>query len=193
MRLTAAFALSLALAAPVGAQGAPAGKVADPVYASWARFPVGTTVTHTNTTKSPKRRTRSDTATQTLVELTDEKVVVELAAVFEVAGGNIAAPPVRYAFPRFVAAVSGAKPGEVPGAKRPAERGERTVTVAGKEYKAAYEKTKYKSGELETVQEVWTSDDVPGLKLMEVTVESGANTAKSVRELVEIKKPAAKK
>lgn len=192
------LAALLALAALAGASGAadppvPAGKLPNPAYASWAKFPVGTAVTIKVANDSAGQKSES-TMTSTLLELTAEKATVEMVIVSKAGGQEYRAPPQKQEQARTL----DAPPGYDPKAKAPeieglVEQGEKKITLAGKEYKASYAKIKRKTGDIDVTSKIWTSDEVPGTMLKSLSTVGGQYPTTSTMELVEVKKPAAKK
>ncbi len=194
MKLAALLAMAvLAGTAPAADPPVPAEKLAAPMYKNWAKFPAGTSVTHRMTTDSAGQKSES-TMTSTLLELTAEKATVEVVLVSKAGGAEFKAPPQKQELTRTVDAPPGykpdAKPAKVEGL---VEEGTKTVTVAGKEYKASYAKIRQKTGDIDVTSETWTSEEVPGMVLKMLSTVGGKYATTSTMELVEIKKPAAKK
>ncbi len=170
----------------------PAGKLANPAYKSWAKFPKGTAVTLKAVSDTNGMKAES-TMTLTLLELTPDKAVIEMVNVVTTGGTEFKSPPAKQELKRYVDAPPGTKPGETKKPEGLVEQGEKKVTVAGKEYKATYTKMKLSTGGVDVVAEAWSSDDVPGMVLKSVNTMSGAVSSATTLELAEIKKPDAKK
>ena len=190
-------ALALACARLALAAGPlPAGGVAGPLYASWAKFPLGTSVTHRTTEDDAGRKSESAT-TYTLFDLSADRAVIEAVRVEVVAGRDVASPGRKQVIRRFDAAhhdlltnaPEGAAPPEVEGL---VEAGDRPLTVGGREYGAKYAKfTPKPRGFFVVTGESWTSDEVPGTTLRATTAYSGAAVAwSSATELIEVRVPA---
>ena len=141
---------------------APTERVENPSYALWGPFPVGTTVTQTTTTDSPKSPGRTvTTIVYRLTERTDERVVVERQATTEYHDGRVDKnPPAADRVPRWVPLPAGVKRGEWGKATGKVE--EEEVTVLGKAYKAHKAESKGSTDAGELHQTVWMSADMPG-------------------------------
>lgn len=178
--LSAAFA-SCSLVAAAAAE------VEHPVYTSWARHPVGTSVALKAVTTTGGV-TNITTNTTTLVKLTDEGAVLETVMISDATGKVVESPPQTYLQRRLFPLFAGVKKediGKPPGAST---RGEETVKLAGKEYKATWFDSKGSGDAGETFTRTWMSDEVPGRLLKAVTKVPKADNMTTV-ELVEVKTP----
>ena len=192
------FTPLLAIAFLAGTSGAadppaPAGKLANPAYASWAKVPKGTAVTLKVVSDSAGQKSEVS-MTSTLVELTADKATVEMVSVTKAGGQEFKLPPTKQEFERFVAAPPGYDPKAPPKPEGLVEQSDTTLKIAGTSYKAKYTKIKQTPAPgTEVVVESWTSDDVPGMVLKSSSSYAGNGVvSKSSTELVEVKKPGGK-
>ena len=178
--------------APVApsAAAAPAGPmVADPAYANWSRFPVGTAVTRRTQSAIGESRL-AVTDVYTLAELTPEACVVEKKTTVErkspEASDTRAEPALPLKFTRSYPAPAGMTPEDF---QRPSlkatEVGRESLEVLGKSYECA-KWTWVESTEAGPTQvTLWLSDAVPGRVVKQMQKQkSGAVVAE---ELVAIK------
>ncbi len=63
-------------------------EVNNPEYASWAKFPKGTSITRVSTSVEPSGRTSVVTETITLLDVEKDKVVVEVEYISDVPGST---------------------------------------------------------------------------------------------------------
>ncbi len=177
--LTAVFASC----APVAA----AEEVEHPAYKSWARHPVGTSVALKSVTTT-KGVTNVTTKTTTLVKLTAEGAVLETVRVSDGTGKVVESPPEAYLQRRMFPLFAGVKKEDVGKPPGSSTRGEETVKLAGKEYKATWFDSKGSVEGGETFTRTWMSEEVPGRLLKAVTKVPKADNMTTV-ELVEVKTP----
>jgi hypothetical protein len=163
--------------------------VDNPTYKAWAAYKPGTTV---------KVKTVSDTAgnksetimAYKLLELTDAKAVVEMVVTSKVAGMEFSAPASKTDHPKTLKIV-GTTPAPAPD-KKPegvVEEGEETVTMAGKEWKCKWYKTKNKTPVGDMEAKTWICMDLPGSVVKMESSMTGQAASKTTMELVEIKTP----
>jgi hypothetical protein len=167
--LTLAAVLALAAAAPA------ADKVDNPLYKNWAKFKPGTSVT-TKTTLDAGGMTIETVTTTKLVEVKDDKAVVEVQTTSKIMGNEVKQPAVKQDIPKQVetsALPPGVGPDKTAKVDGQSDTGKKKVKVGGTEYECQWVKVGVKDAESET----YTSDDVPGMVVKIVTkAKSGGMT-----------------
>jgi len=182
VRLSAAL---LALCAPAFA--AAAEEVEHPAYRSWARFPVGTSVTLKSVTTT-QGVTNVTTNRTSLVKLTDREAVLETVMTSDATGRVVVSPAQTYVQRRMFPLFAGVKREDVGKPPGPSKQGEETLRLAGTEYKATWFDSSGRVESGETLTRTWMSDEVPGRLLKAVTRVPKADNATTV-ELIERKSP----
>ncbi len=181
----AALAAALVLAAAT-APAQDKKKVDNQEYANWSKFKPGTTATLKMTTESTGMKTGS-TVISKLIEVKDDKLVLEMDTETELMGKPFKAPAMKRDVTKTVEV--DAKAADLAKAGKPEgtfEEGTETLKVGGTEVKTKWYKYKSKlEGLGETSGQMWTSDEVPG---MLVKMTSKADTFSMTMELVEFTK-----
>jgi hypothetical protein len=185
--VTCAAAVLLALAAgPARADETTDG----PEFRSWSKFKPGTSITFKATTTAAEANTEA-IMTVKLLEVTDDKVVLETSGVTKVAGMEFKVPTSKRDSTKTITI-----PKEVPKPPKPGEKpdgtyeeGTETIKAAGQEFKTKWYKTKAEIGGVKIESKMWISEDVPGTMVRMESKSTGASTADSTFELVEFKKP----
>jgi hypothetical protein len=148
--VVAVFALALTAASAIAET--------NPAYEAWAKHKPGSMVVHKSTADMGGNKMESEMTT-TLVEVTPEKVVVEMKNVMVMMGNKIDSPPMKMDITKAMPTAPG-QPADAP--KPEVKTSEETVTVGGKEYKCTVYETKMDSGGAVGVTKAWMSMDVPG-------------------------------
>lgn len=165
-------------------------QVVNPAYQRWAGFKPGTTVTYRAVTGADgEKGVTTTTTTYKLVELTDERAVVEMTATTKRYDGlETTNPPDRLINPRLVSLPPGASKGDLGKPPGAAEQGEAVVESGGRPYRARWQKSKASNEAGEVFVTAWTSDEVPSglVKSVTHTPSIGKTTT---TELVEVKTP----
>ncbi len=169
------------------ALSAAAEEVEHPAYRSWARHPAGTSVALKSVTTT-QGVTIVTTRRTTLVELTDEGAVLETVTISDATGKVVESPPQTYVQRRMFPLFAGVKKEDIGKPPGTSTRGQETVKLAGKEYKATWFDSKGSGDAGETFTRTWMSDEVPGRLLKAVTKVPKADNMTTV-ELVEFKTP----
>ena len=156
---SAAVLLAL-LAASAVAPGASAESIDSPIYKSWARHKVGTTITHVSATEARGQRIETTTTYQ-LLELTDEQAVIKSTVVSDATGTKVEQSPTTSRVKREFILLSGVKKEEIGKPRGVLKEGEETLSVAGRPYKAHWCDTKGRTEVGETFTRTWFSDEVP--------------------------------
>ena len=179
----AAFVVAVALTAAV-ARGED--KVENPEFKSWSKFKSGSTVT-LKVSNEGSGVASETTITTKLVEVKDDKLVLETASVSKLNGMELKQPAEKRDVPKNL---DKAPEGYDPKSDKPqgtTEEGKKKVKVGGTEYECKWYKTKNKvklpTGDEEVEGEFWMSDEVPG-KLVKM-VNKG-KTFTSTMEATEI-------
>jgi hypothetical protein len=182
MRNSVTFSLCCAVVCGLAVAAAQAeDKVDSPIYKHWARFRPGaySVVKDQRTAKGVKAET---TITTTLIEVTPEKVVVELQVPTVGGDEKIEMQPKKQIYPAKIEKdearkMEDPKKGDKVGDAEvlDVKQGEEEIKVGDKEIKCKWLQTKSKQGDQTTTTEAWTSDKVPGQVVkMVVTTEGGA-------------------
>ncbi len=164
-------------------------KIDNPEFASWAKFKPGTSITLK--TSNAMGQIKSETAiTTTLLEVADEKLVVEMTVVSSVNGMEFKSPPTKREVPKSVTLPAGTpKPDPNKKAEGLVEEGTETLKISGMDVKAKCFKIKSKVNGIEVESKSWISDDVPGGLVKSETTTTGAMPTMLKMELTEFKKP----
>jgi hypothetical protein len=175
------------------ADGPPAaarGRVENPQYTSWARFPKRTAVVHKTVTETAGQPSVTvTTTTSTLTDLTPERAVVTVQAHTRRYDGHEANnPPDRFTFPKLMPLPPGVAPADFGKPTGADKQGEETVRVGGKEYRARWHEGQDHSEAGEVLSKVWTSDAVPGGLVKSVTRTPGVGKTTTI-ELVAVRVP----
>ncbi len=181
----------LALAVLVSAGGSVLAqeKVENPMYATWAKFKPGTSVTHKSTT-SGAMFTAESTITTKLVEVTADKVVVEVTITSKAAGKEFQLPAMKQDYAKMVELPKGAKKEDF--GKKPegaVKEGTETLKIAGHEIKTKWYEIEVKKDGMEAKSKMWMSDDVPGSLVKMESKVAAPIAAETKMELTEFKKP----
>jgi hypothetical protein len=168
-------------------------EVANPYYKFWSKSKPGATVVYKETTKlfGPAKDAAGEgtdvkTVTYKLVELNDEKAVVETRVLQQENFGFVESAPTRHIYPAKMSKAVLQELIEETGAKGVAA----TLKVGDKEMKVmALAGTMKKEGE-EVDFKIWISDEVPGgiVKRLRTTKVDGKVAAETTVELVTYKK-----
>jgi uncharacterized protein (TIGR03000 family) len=175
----------------LGAAGplAAAQEVANPYYTFWSRAKPGATTVYRETTRlfgaaaaSAPEGTDVKTVTYKLVELNDDRAVVETRVLQQEIFGFVESAPTRHIYPaRMSKAVL-----EDLLAETGAKGVEAVIKVGDREMKVMALAGKLKKGGEEVDFKIWLSDEVPGgiVKRVRVTKVNGEVAAETTVELV---------
>lgn len=158
----------------------------NPMYDSWARHGVGTSVTQKGVTEMMGNKSEMEVTT-TLLEKSPEKVVLETKTSMVAAGQKIDAGSTKV---EILATAPVADPGQhqqhAEGAKPETKESEESVAVAGKQYQAKVTETTMKQGEMTIWSKSWTSPEVPGMVLKTVSKTDGQMQSETTMELTDV-------
>jgi hypothetical protein len=171
----------------LGALTADAEMIANPEYANWSKFKVGTYVT-LKTESTNAGSTTTVTITSKLVDLNDEKAVLETSTTWSMPGME----PTTTQDKREVAAKFEKPPAASPDDKTPKpeiKEGEETLEIAGRKIKCKTVESKMEMQGMKITSKAWTSDEVPGMMVKSESKTEGAAEGTSKMTLVEWKAP----
>jgi hypothetical protein len=171
--------LVLCLASSLGARAEEPAReemVNNPIYKHWSAFKVGTTVTRREKVKFPSKSeegqryhdgTLVKDVTHKLVEVTPEKVVVEVVEAEHGRGSLTESAPFRITY------FSHIKKGLGTPKENFAHHKQQDVEVEahGKKYQGTLVETSYTRGPVAYSQNIWLSDDMPGGIIKEVKTQ----------------------
>lgn len=160
-------------------------KIDNPEYASWAKFKPGSSFKVKTTSEAGGVKSEF-VMTQKLVELKDDKAVVEVESTVLVSGMEIKSPAQKRDVPKTVE-VPAVDPKGDKGGVKPAgstEEGTETVKVGGTEYKCKWFKSKIELMGMTTESTMWTSEDLPSGVIVKGTSKGPAGEVKM--ELIEV-------
>jgi hypothetical protein len=157
--------------------------VNDPPFASWSRFPVGTSVTQQETVKLDDGSTVAVSITSKLLEKTKDKVVVETSMGDAGAGAGAAlvgGSTTTTTYPAMVK-MSAAQTPDV--AMKSVTQGTEAIEWKGKTYTTEWVEAVSQNGDETTTEKMWTVDDVPGGMLKETIVKKKGDKVVSDSQL----------
>jgi hypothetical protein len=162
-------------------------EVEHPVYKSWAKHPIGTTIT-TKAVTNTQGQINTTSITSTLVKLTDDIATVEAVMTSDATGKTMVSPAQVYEHRRMFPLFPGVKKediGKPIGAKA---QGTEVIKLNGKEYKAVWFEAKGSTDAGESNLKTWLCDEIPGRVIKASTkVPSAMNSTEL--ELIEFKTP----
>jgi hypothetical protein len=176
---------TVVLVASVSAASAEDKKIDNPEYGYWAKFKPGTTAKLKMTNEVSGFKS-GQTITTKLIEVKDDKLVIESETETEFMGKPMKGSAVKRDVPKTVVVREG-QPGPPAGGKPEGttEEGTETLKVGGAEVKTKWYKTKTKTPQGEMTGQMWMSDDVPG-RLVKMTTKG--EKFEMTMELVEFTK-----
>lgn len=183
-RIHLAAILSTILLMPTFSFGAETAE--NPTYRNWSKFKPKTSVKYKNTNKTKvmgNEITSESEVIMTLIEVSDNKVVIEYSTVTKINGQEFKAPPTKQEYPKTIALKAGQTRESVRKPDSVFEEGKETIKVTAGEYDTKWHKSRVEDRVLQS----WVSDNVPGSLVKSVTTSDKTGT--NVMELVEVKKP----
>lgn len=161
-------------------------KVENPEFKNWSKFKAGTTVSMKTTIDAGGMKFEG-AMTNKLVEVKDDKVVVETEAVSKVNGMEFKVPAQKR---DVVKTLDKPQPGFDAKTGKPegtTEEGKEKVKVGGTEYECKWYKFKNKqklpTGEEEAEGQIWMSDDVPGMVVKMTTKTKSGGMSMEATEI----------
>lgn len=183
MRLAAAAAFLLAFA-PMPSL---AENVEHPIYKSWARHPVGTTITMRSLTDSPGSRITT-TTTYRLMEVRPDRVILEVRKSSDATGTKVEYVPETQVEKRHFPLFPGVRKEDVGNPSDPKAKGRETLTLAGREVACTWYDTRGAVDAGPTETRTWLSEDVPG-RIARTVVKVPVASTTITLELVEFRVP----
>jgi hypothetical protein len=186
IRSLLAVSLGVCLCASVS-RAAEEEMVDNPTYKSWAKQKVGTAVTHEQSTAAGAAGTFKSTLTSKLLEVNEDKAVVEISVKLDIAGAP--APPAQKQNILAKIKKSQLGIGEIPeGMKAEAkEKGKEKVSAGGKSYECKVMEFTAEGNGVKSKGKSWTSEEVPGsLVKMESTTTVNGTDMKSTMTLTKV-------
>jgi hypothetical protein len=163
-------------------------KVENPSYKSWAKFKKGTTVIMKSINEYASGKAES-TVTMTLVEITPDKVIIEVKSITKVNGLDVTSPDTKIEQPKLIPLPEGVKKEEFGKPKGLVAEGEETVKVGSVDFKAKWTKSKTKQGDLDIESQVWTHDEIPGSMVKYESRTTGKMPTVSKMDVTGVKYP----
>jgi hypothetical protein len=185
-----ASVLSAALLALAAGPAAAQEMIENGEFTAWHKFKKGTAVTTRVTSKAGGVSSEA-TMTVTLVDVADDKVVLETVGVTKAMGMEFKQPAVKRDVPKTIAIPKGTPKPPAPGSKPEGtyEEGTETLKVGGTDVKARWYKVKAEMGGVKSDARMWISEDVPGMMVKMDATTTGAVASETRMEVVEVKKP----
>jgi len=154
----------------------------NPMYDSWSKHKAGTNVVLKNVSDMGGNKTETE-ITYTLIEVTPEKVVVEMKSSMVVMGNKMDVPGMKMDIPAAAPAAP-ATPADAP--KVDSKTSEETVTVDGKDYKTTVSEVKMDQANSVSTSKSWMCNDVPNLLVKSVTTMEKPMAGTMTTELVKV-------
>lgn len=154
--------------------------VDNPAYKNWANFDVGSSATYSSITVASGAKTHQE-YTLTLVELTDEKAVVERRlSVVMPDGSRMTYPAMTSTNPRTYKLRKGMKVADPENPEGVKDKGEEVVEVAGTKVDAKWVKMESKVEAGTTYSQTWYSKEIPGGLLKSVNETPATDSVTTV-------------
>ena len=159
-------------------------KVDNPEFKSWSKYKAGTSKVEKQSIESNGMKV-AVTSTTKLVEVSDDKCVIETESVSTLDGKEIKSPPMKRDVPKQVdKAQVGAEYLKTGKPEGTTEEGKEKVKVGGTEYECKWYKTKAKlPSDDEVTTQMWLNEDVPGLYVKMVSKSKGFASTTEATEI----------
>jgi len=152
--ITLAVALLFCATVTAGEKAEEKKKIDNPAYQAWSEFREGAFAEFTSTSKV-EDMTMETTVRMTLLEITDDKAVVETTVSVTVQGNKIEQPGIKMELSAEIDADDADKSKEL-------EKGKETITVGEEKFKTEWVKKELESGDDKIITTTWSNDDIPG-------------------------------
>lgn len=166
---------------------ATAEEVEHPIYRSWAKHPIGTTITLRSVTISGGHTIVTTNRTR-LVKLTASAAELETTMTSDGTGKVVESPPQTYSQRRMFPLFAGMTKDDIGKPPKTSKNGEETLKLVGKEIKTRWFDSTGQTEVGKSSTRTWMSDDVPGKLVKAVTQVPAAKNSTTV-ELIEFMIP----
>ena len=155
----------------------------NPLYLSWEKHPVGTTIVLSSLTMANGQEVAKMKITQKLVSKDEDKVVIEMSNTINSAGREFSTPATKLNIEKFGKKMLPGQQVENSGDAK-TEKGDETLTVGGKSLKCNWTQYTMQTAAGETKTKAWMCDEVPGMMVKTVT-STGDNETTMKLESIE--------
>lgn len=157
----------------------------NPVYESWVKQSVGTTVTMSGQTSADGQVASKMKMVYKLVSKADDKVVVEMSTKVMAAGQEFDGGATKMTFEKYIRETpEQANVANMP--KSETTKGTETLKLSGQNYECDWTRVTMKVGDSEVVSKTWSCDSVPG-RLVKMFSETGGSQTEIILESIEKK------
>lgn len=182
---------AIALVAAEAPGRARAEDVDHPAYLSWSKQPIGTRIKLRSSTDADGHVLTTTTST-TLKEVRPDRAIFQVQRVSDATGREVTSIPERSEIVRKFPLFPGVKREDIGKPVGAQAKGEETLTLAGREFRAVWFDTKTKGdGGSDVYTRTWMTDEAPGRLIKSVIRIPQAKTVVTV-ELTEWAPPDAK-
>jgi hypothetical protein len=137
--------------------------IENPTYAAWAKHKAGTSVTATGENTVAGQNMSSETTT-TLLEITPEKAVVEVAMAMKIPGFNAPPQTVKQEVPAKIKKAADAPAGKAPEDAKVETKdlGTEKVEISGKTYECKVTESHTEANGMKMTTKMWATPEIPG-------------------------------
>ncbi len=180
----------VAIFATLGTPALTSAQIVDsPQYLSWAKAGKGASVTLQSTTVMGDDPTPiTSTMVYKLRELNPDKAIIDMVTTTDQTGKTVTNSPQEFTIRRAFPLLPGIKKEDIGRPNDALEKGDETLKLAGKEFKAQWYTFKGRTDAGPSTTRTWMSDDVPGMLLKSVTTVPKVKAVITL-ELIEFKTP----
>jgi hypothetical protein len=154
----------------------------NPSYAHWSGLGPGSYAILLSTTESNGATTESE-VTNTLLEVTAERAVIEVHVKVRMGGRSIEMPAQKIEIPAKIEKPSA----EADGKRVEIDKGKAELKVGEKKLATLWTKTKMQEEGMTVTSTAWTSDAVPGQTVKTITETTGDMTMRTETMLIDFK------
>jgi len=164
--------------------------IANPEFISWSKHKTGATVTFKSVTTTAGR-TSEVILTCTLIEVGNDKLVVECKSVVKENGMEFKSQPVNRDVPKTISLPNGVKREDFAVGKPPdtTEEGTEPLKVGDTELETKWYKYSADVAGTKTEAKMWVSEKIPGGMVKTEMETTGVLVSTIKMELIEVKKP----